>query len=217
MHPRSARGSVNSVAFLLDDMREAVSNILERPFTQRVDHQAFKPDQRILAMWAADCAEHVLPYFEGKYPNDDRPRKAIEALRAWISTGDFSMPVIRRASLSAHAVAKGRRIDADAAFAAHAAGQAVATTHVATHALGSSIYGIRAAAAHSGDADDGLIKERGWQLERLREYAKRSGGSRARTARQQKEARYRSGNANRRGTHQHSHTALPRDKQAIFL
>jgi len=38
---------------------------------------------RSLALWAADCAERVLPYFEEKYPRDDRPRKAIEAARAW--------------------------------------------------------------------------------------------------------------------------------------
>ncbi len=84
----------------------------------------------------------------------------------------FSMAVIRGASLSAHEAAKGKKA-VDAIFAAHAAGQAVATAHVSTHALGSSVYSIRAAAAHSGEADDGLIKERNWQLRRLLSYAKR--------------------------------------------
>ena len=32
-----------------------------------------KGDHRSLALWATDCAEHVLPYFEEKYPKDDRP------------------------------------------------------------------------------------------------------------------------------------------------
>ena len=41
-----------------------------------------KQHQKSLALWAADCAEHVLQYFEEKYPKDDRPRKAIEAGRA---------------------------------------------------------------------------------------------------------------------------------------
>lgn len=36
-----------------------------------------------LALWAADCAGRVLSYFEEKYPEDDRPRNAIEAGRAW--------------------------------------------------------------------------------------------------------------------------------------
>lgn len=81
------------------------------------------------------------------------------------------MPVIRKASLDAHAAAKGRK-ENYAKYAAHAAGQAVGTAHVPTHALGSSIHGIRATTAYSGNVDDGLIKERNRQLQRLREYAK---------------------------------------------
>ena len=34
-------------------------------------------------LFAADCAEHVLPIFEREYPNDKRPRKAVEATRAF--------------------------------------------------------------------------------------------------------------------------------------
>lgn len=79
------------------------------------------------------------------------------------------MSIIRGASLSAHAAAKVVKKD-DAKFAAHAAGQAVATSHVPTHALSSSVYGIRAAAAHSGIVDDGLVKEYNWQLELLHKY-----------------------------------------------
>ncbi|MHA1738043.1 MAG: putative immunity protein, partial [Candidatus Heimdallarchaeota archaeon] len=36
-------------------------------------------DKRTLVIWATDCAEHVLSYFEEKYPKDKRPREAIEA------------------------------------------------------------------------------------------------------------------------------------------
>jgi len=39
-------------------------------------------EQQSLALWAADCAEQVLPVFEGSHPDDDRPRSAIEAARA---------------------------------------------------------------------------------------------------------------------------------------
>ncbi len=154
---------------VLCDLRKSISTILNKPFTEPIDHHTFKPYQKTLALWAADCAEHVLPYFEDKYPDDDRPRKAIEVLYDWIRTGTFSMTVIRTASLSAHAAAKGKK-EADAIFAAHAAGQAVATAHVPTHALGSALYGIRAAAAHCSNVDDGLIKERSWQLQRLLGY-----------------------------------------------
>src|SRR5690349_18831403 len=40
-------------------------------------------DHRILAIWAAQCAEHVLKFFEYSRPSDARPREAIEAARAW--------------------------------------------------------------------------------------------------------------------------------------
>jgi hypothetical protein len=161
---------------ILYDMRKSVSEILEKPFTEKIDHQIFKPDQKVLALWAADCAEHVLPYFEEAYPNDKRPRKAIEACRRWVSTGIFRMKDIRKASLDAHAAARGPRADGElaASFAAHAAGQAVGTAHVPTHALGSSVYSIRAVVTHSGNPYDGLEKERNWQLQLLRKYADRN-------------------------------------------
>jgi hypothetical protein len=154
---------------MLYEVRKSVSEILNKPFTERTDHQIFSPDKKILALWAAECAEHVLPFFEGKYPDDNRPRKAIQVLREWVNSGVFDMTVIREASLAAHAAARDKK-ESDAIFAAHAAGQAVATAHVPTHSLGASIYGIRAAAARSGDVNDSF-KERDWQLARLREHA----------------------------------------------
>ena len=39
-------------------------------------------NQRLLALWAADCAEHGLPLFEQMHPQDNRPRQAIEAARS---------------------------------------------------------------------------------------------------------------------------------------
>ncbi len=152
------------------EVSKAVSEILSKPLTERIDHQIFKPDQKILALWAADCAERMLPYFETKCPGDPRPRVAIAECRNWIATGVFKMAVIRGSALQAHAAAKAAQED-DAKFAAHAAGQAVATAHVPTHALGSAIYAIRAVAAHTGNVDDGLITERNWQLDALRNYA----------------------------------------------
>ncbi len=156
---------------VLYGVRRSVSEILDLPFTKRIDHQAFKPDQRILALWAADCAGHVLPFFEEKHPGDARPRMAIEACRGWVATGEFRMGEIRKAALDAHAAAREAK-EEDSKAAAHSAGHAVATAHVSTHSLGSSVYGIMAAAARSGNLDDGLVREREWQLQRLREYAK---------------------------------------------
>jgi len=155
---------------ILLEIRKSVSEILNKPFTERTDHRIFQPDKRVLALWAAACAERVLPFFTDLYPADERPQAAIIVLRKWIRDGEFSMPVIRSASLAAHAAAKGKT-EKDAVFAAHAAGQAVATAHVPTHALGCSVYCIRAVIAHTGNPDAGLNDEKNWQLECLRKYA----------------------------------------------
>ena len=40
-------------------------------------------DRRIVAVWAADCAERVLGLFEAEAPGDSRPRDAIARLRAF--------------------------------------------------------------------------------------------------------------------------------------
>lgn len=108
-----------------------------------------KEEQRIMATWAADCAERVLPLFEKMYPQDERPRKAIEACRTWVQTGVFKMADIRGASLSAHAAAREAKENDDdsACFAARAAGQAVATAHVPQHAFGGAYYALKAIAA----------------------------------------------------------------------
>ncbi len=166
---RDRRESIRPKAVLLD-IRRSVSEMLHKPFSENIDHQIFVPDKKILALWAADCAEHVLPFFEEHRPYDDRPRNAIAACRRWAETGVFRMADIRKASLDAHAAARDAG-EEDAIAAAHAAGQAVATAHVPTHALGCAVYAIRAAAAHAGNIDDGLVRERPWQLQRLREYA----------------------------------------------
>lgn len=99
---------------------------------------------KVLARKAARCAERVLPYFEKKYPKDKRPRKAITALRAWIRTGVFSMPVIRKASLDAHAAARKAPENSAARAAARAAGQAAAVAHVVTHSRGVAYYAKKA-------------------------------------------------------------------------
>ena len=122
-----------------------------------------KADQKLLAVWAADCAEHVLPYFEKKFPGDDRPRQAIAACRTWAQTGVFKMADVRRDSLNAHAAARTAPEDSPARFAARAAGQAVATAHVATHALGAAWYGVKAAKAAGKSGE----REREWQFRHL--------------------------------------------------
>src|SRR5687768_17552111 len=128
-----------------------------------------KTDHKTLAVWAIDCAERVLPYFEEKYPEDHRPRQAIEALQAWINTGVFKMEVIRKASLDSHAAAREVGEDNAARSAARAAGQAVATAHVPRHAYGSAVYAQQAIyrATNPSEADAAIARERDWQYNHL--------------------------------------------------
>ena len=130
-----------------------------------------KTNHKTLAVWAIDCAERVLPYFEENYPEDRRPRQAIDTLQTWIDTGVFKMAVIRKASLASHDAAREVGEDNPARSAAHAAGQAVATAHVPTHSIGAAIYALQAIhrASDSADADAAVAKERDWQIQHLLE------------------------------------------------
>jgi Imm-5 like putative immunity protein len=101
-------------------------------------------NHRLLAVWAADCAQHVLHFFEQAKPDDDRPRRAVELARAW-ARGEITMTQARTAAFAANAAA--REVSGVAREAAHAAGQAVAVAHVAAHELGAAAYAIRAARA----------------------------------------------------------------------
>ena len=129
-----------------------------------------RDDQALLAEWALDCAERVLPLFERARPDDPRPRDAIRIGREWVATREFSMPVIRGTSLGAHAAANDTD-DAAAAAAAHAAGQAVATAHVPQHAYGGAYYALKAIIADRPDDAERLVAEElGRQRERLPEH-----------------------------------------------
>ncbi len=129
-----------------------------------------KQDQISMATWAADCAERVLGLFEKAYPEDDRPRKAVETCRTWVRTGVFRMDEIRGASLAAHAAARDAKENDAACFAARAAGQAVATAHVPQHAYGAAYYALKAvAAADPANAGVNVAAERDWQAGRLPE------------------------------------------------
>src|SRR5260370_6816141 len=62
-------------------------------------------DHRLLALWAAACAEHVLHLFESVQPSDSRPRQAIEQTRAW-ARGEIKMSQSRDSAGHPQAPAK---------------------------------------------------------------------------------------------------------------
>ena len=123
-------------------------------------------DHRLLAIWAAECAEHVLQYFEEAQPTDDRPRRAIELGRAW-ARGEIPWSEARTAA--GHSNAAARDLRGAGRHAAYAAAQAAAVGHVAAHELGAAAYAIRAAeaAAPAGVGETARHEACQWQRARL--------------------------------------------------
>jgi len=125
-------------------------------------------DHHLLALWAAECAEHVLPLFEQERPDDGRPRRAIELARAW-ARGEVTMTESRTAA--GHAMGAARDLRGAARHAAYASGQAAAVAHVAAHELGAAAYAIRAASAAAAESEGGKEDagrlECAWQRDRL--------------------------------------------------
>ena len=124
-------------------------------------------DHHLLAVWAADCAQHVLHHFECARPGDDRPRQAVDLARAW-ARGEVTMTQAR--SAGGHANAAARDLSGAARHAAFAAGQAAMVAHVAAHELGAAAYAIKAARAASteGERDKAGRRECQWQRDQLR-------------------------------------------------
>src|SRR5205807_984293 len=123
-------------------------------------------DHQLLALWAAACAEHVLPLFESVQPTDPRPGLAIERIRAW-ARGEIRMSQARAAA--GHAMAAARELSGAARHAAYAAGQAAAVAHTASHELGAAAYAIKAAraAAPEGEGERTGRQECRWQRDQL--------------------------------------------------
>jgi len=126
-------------------------------------------DRRVVAAWAADCAERVLPLFEAEAPDDDRPRDAIARARGY-ARGDLGAAgEIRRrfvAGRAAHAVSAPAAV-----AAARAAAQASGVAHMGAHAFGAAAYAARAAGLAAGDRD-ATQAEVAWQLARMTEQVR---------------------------------------------
>jgi hypothetical protein len=99
---------------------------------------------KLFGFKAAIEAEKVLKFFEKERPDDKRPRDAIKAIKAWAEDKRIlEMKEVRKLSLDAHSAARDVKSN-EAKYAAHAAGQAVGTWHVPTHALGAFSYAGKA-------------------------------------------------------------------------
>lgn len=124
-------------------------------------------DRRLVAAWAADCAERVLPLFEAEAPDDERVRDAIARARAF-SRGELTAAEEIRRRFVAGRAAHSATSPAGAA-AARAAAQAAGVAHMGAHALGAAAYAAKAVAlaADGGREADAASAELAWQLEHM--------------------------------------------------
>jgi hypothetical protein len=122
-------------------------------------------DRRIVARWAADCAQRVLSLFEAEAPGDSRPRDAIDRTRAF-ARGELAVAEeIRRRFVGGSAA---REVATpSAAAAAKAAGQAAAIPHMGAHALGAAAYAATAAGLAAPDRPETVTDEIQWQLSHM--------------------------------------------------
>ncbi len=122
-------------------------------------------ERRLVAEWAADCAEHVLHLFEAEAPSDDRPRFLIARARGF-ATGELNTAEEIRRRFAGGVGTREVREPA-AAAAARAAGQAAAVCHMGAHALGAAAYAAKAAGMASPDKPAATEAEIQWQLGRM--------------------------------------------------
>ena len=121
-------------------------------------------DRRVVAAWAANCAEHVLPLFLAAAPDDDRPQALIARARAFARGEADTATEIRRRFASGVGATD---VTGAAAAAARAAGQAAAVCHMGAHALGAAGYAARAAGMADPDRTEAAREEIRWQLEHM--------------------------------------------------
>jgi hypothetical protein len=122
-------------------------------------------DRRLVAAWAADCAERVLALFEAEAAGDDRPRDAIARARGFAGGELTAAEEIRRrfaAGRAAHSA-----VTPAGAAAARAAAQAAGVAHMGAHALGAAAYAARAARLGAPDRPGASAEELAWQLGRM--------------------------------------------------
>lgn len=103
-------------------------------------------DKVTIANWCVSYAEvHLLPVWEKVFPEDGRPKVALQAARDWLA-GKIKLPVAKKFILDAHAAAREAEAHPAARASARAIGQAASTIHSARHSLGLPLYGALAIA-----------------------------------------------------------------------
>jgi len=122
-------------------------------------------DRRLVAAWAADCAERVLPLFESEAPADDQPRDAIARTRAFARGELDAAGEIRRRFVAGRAA---QSVSSPAAVAAaRSAAQVSGVAHMGAHALGAAGYAAKAAGLARPDQPTAVAEEIAWQVDHM--------------------------------------------------
>ncbi len=122
--------------------------------------------RRAVVLWALELGSGAVAALEQRYPEEPRPRAALEGATAW-AAGRIKMPRARRLILDCHALARELTDPADIALC-HAVGQACAVVHTPGHALGFPMYELTALIRRHG-----LTGSRDAVEKRLQVYADR--------------------------------------------
>jgi hypothetical protein len=138
-----------------------------------------KWDDRIARLFACDCAERVLKFFKGRFPNDKRPRLAIETARKFangLATKEELAAARAAAWVAAGAAAWVAAWDAarDAAWDAARAAAWVAAWAAARDAAGAAArvaaWDAARDAARAAAGAAAWVAEKKWQVKRLLQY-----------------------------------------------
>jgi len=127
-------------------------------------------DRRVLARWAADCAQRVLPLFEPTDPGDSRVSDALARARAF-GEGHSTAAAEIRLRMVAFSAASAATNPAGAA-AARSVAHAAAVAHMGAHALGAAAYAVRAVTLAQPERPEARDEELRWQVGELTDEAR---------------------------------------------
>ncbi|MBA3021776.1 putative immunity protein [Propionicimonas sp.] len=123
-------------------------------------------DRRVLARWAAVCAEHALPLFNSDDSTADLIVRDALARAAAFARGESTAAAEIRLRMAAVKAASSASTPAGAA-AARSVAQAAAVAHLAAHALGAAAYAVKAVTLARPDHPGAAGEELAWQLAQL--------------------------------------------------
>ena len=106
---------------------------------------------RTIVMWIFECVEQPVALLKSHYAEERRPEEAIHLCKLW-AEGKVKMPIAKKALLQVHTMAKELKDPVEITLC-HAVGQACATVHVETHAVGFVFYELTAIVQKMGIDD----------------------------------------------------------------